>query len=311
MLTSGLRREFPSLSNTSQLNSASQSSMWSAQGPRNLGGALHRGGGTPVSSQQNQQDDPFASRLSSAQGSFRFGNQGSAPPAAQGQSGVADEFPPLNRSANGEIGGQERGANLMTSLGFGAQGSASGSAMHANRAGNGLLSALSATSRAADVRSPTAIARPQDQRSPVDDEPRQKPPGYRDDSADSAGGRNPLGAIGNDPPTGGKGKEEEKAPASQVQDPLDGMTPIDKWGLKGLRTLMNNFPDYNALTCGLDPATLGVDMRSAEYVYTPQETMFGMLTSSQHAVNKGVFALRRHCAAVSGAKVPPPRLLPG
>jgi hypothetical protein len=42
------------------------------------------------------------------------------------------------------------------------------------------------------------------------------------------------------------------------------MAPIDKWGLKGIRTLMNNFPDYNALTCGMDPAALGVDMRSAE-----------------------------------------------
>jgi hypothetical protein len=132
-----------------------------------------------------------------------------------------------------------------------------------------LLSALSgAASRTTDVRSPTAIGRPQDPRSPVDeDEPPQKPALYREDSTDTVGGRNPLGAIGNDPPTG-KGKEEEKAPASQVQDPLEGMTPIDKWGLKGLRTLMNNFPDYNALTCGLDPATLGVDMRSTEYVAT-------------------------------------------
>lgn len=237
--------------------------MWSAQGPRNLGGGVHRGGGTPISSQQNQQDDHFASRLSSAQGSFRFGNQGGASQASQGQAGVAEEFPPLNRSGNGEIGGQERGANLMSSLGFGAQGSSSGPAANASRAGNGLLSALSATSRATDVRSPTAIARPQDPRSPASED--EKSAAYREESTDSVGGRNPLGAIGNDPPTG-KGKEEEKTPANQVQDPLEGMAPIDKWGLKGLRTLMNNFPDYNALTCGLDPATLGVDMRSTEYV---------------------------------------------
>jgi hypothetical protein len=140
--------------------------------------------------------------------------------------------------------------------------------MHANRAGNGLLSALSgANSRAADARSPTAIARPQDTRSPTgEDEGQQKPPGYREDSTDASGGRNPLGAIGNDT-LSGKGKEEEKVPANQVQDPLEGMTAIDKWGLKGLRTLMNNFPDYNALTCGLDPATLGVDLRASEYVF--------------------------------------------
>ncbi len=184
---------------------------------------------------------------------------------------MADEFPPLNRAANGEMAGQDRGAALMSGLGFASQASGSGSTMHADRAGNGLLSALSATSRATDVRSPTAIGRPQDPRSPAsDDEPQQKPAGYREGSTDSASGRNPLGAIGNDPPSG-KGKEEEKAPASQVQDPLEGMAPIDKWGLKGLRTLMNNFPDYSALTCGLDPATLGVDMRSTEYVETSRD----------------------------------------
>ncbi|KAK4126184.1 cobW-domain-containing protein [Parathielavia appendiculata] len=267
--------EFPSLSNTSQLNSANSSSMWSAQGPRTIGGGLHRGPGTPLSSQTNQQDDLFSSRLSSAQGTFRFGNQGSASQASQGQAGVSDEnFPPLNRSANGDLGGQDRGANLMSSLGFGAHGSAPGSAMHANRAGNGLLSALSATSRTIDARSPTAIARPQDARSPVgEDEARQKQAGYREDSADAAGGRNPLGAIGNDAPSS-KGKEEEKATTREVQDPLAGMAPIDKWGLKGLRTLMNNFPDYNALTCGIDPATLGVDMRSTDLLSTKVYSLF-------------------------------------
>lgn len=260
-------REFPTLSNSNQLNSANQSSMWPAQGPRNLGAGVHRGGGTPISSQQNQQDDMFASRLASSQTSYRYGNQGTGTQAVQGQSGIADDFPPLSRNANGEIGGQERGGNLMSSLGFGSQGSASGSAIHPSRAGNGLLNALSATSRAADARSQSAIARPQDSRSPAEDESRQKGSGYREDSTDAVGGKNPHGAIGNDPPAG-KGKEEEKGSANQVQDPLEGMAPIDKWGLKGLRTLMNNFPDYNALTCGLDPASLGVDMRSTEYELT-------------------------------------------
>lgn len=154
----------------------------------------------------------------------------------------------------------------MSSLGFGGQGTAAGSSVPVNRVGNGLLNALSATSRPTDARSPTAIARPQDPRSPVsDDEPRQKPAGFRSDSTDSIGGRNPLGAIGNDPPAG-KGKEEGTALSHQAQDPLEGMAAMDKWGLKGLRTLMNNFTDYNALTCGVDPSTLGVDLRSTEYV---------------------------------------------
>ncbi|KAH6635335.1 hypothetical protein B0J18DRAFT_418543 [Chaetomium sp. MPI-SDFR-AT-0129] len=264
--------EFPSLSNPSQLSSTSQTPMWSTQGSRSVGGGVHRGGGTPISA-QSQQEDLFASRLSSNQGPFRFGTQAGGSQAIPAPAGAAEEFPPLNRTANGEIGRQERGSNLMSNLGFGTQGSATRSTMQANQAGNGLLSALSATSRATDVRSPTAIARPQDQRSPVEDESRQKPAGYREDSVDSVSGRNPLGAIGNDPPTG-KGKEEEKTPASQVQDPLEGMAPIDKWGLKGLRTLMNNYADYNALTCGLDPATLGIDMRSTEMLSTKAYSLF-------------------------------------
>lgn len=121
----------------------------------------------------------------------------------------------------------------MSSLGFGGQGAASGSGMQVNRVGNGLLNALSATSRTTDTHSPTAIARPQDPRSPVsDDEPSQKPPGFRNDSTDTVGSRNPLGAIGNDPPTG-KGKEEDKSPLNQVQDPLEGMAAFDRFGLKG------------------------------------------------------------------------------
>jgi CCR4-NOT transcription complex subunit 2 len=236
--------------------------MWSGQAARNLGGAAHRGTGTPIA-QQTQQDDMYASRLASAQGSFRFGNQGAAA-QAQGQAGVADDFPPLNRAGNGDIGAQDRRGSVMTGgMGFGAQGSAASSAaaMHANRAGNGLLNALSgANTRAADVRTPTAIGRPQDTRSPTGGEDQAH---YREDGPDGTGSRNPHGAIGNNPPSA-KGKEEDKAATNQVQDPLEGMAPIDKWGLKGLRTLMNNFPDYNALTCGLDPTTLGIDMRSQE-----------------------------------------------
>lgn len=299
-------REFPSLSNSSQLNSTAQSSMWSTQGPRNIGAGVHRGTGTPLS-QQTQQDDLFASRLSSAQGSFRFGNQGNVTQTTQGQSGVTDDFPPLNRTANGDMGGQDRSGNLMSTLGFGGQAPAPGSAMHANRAGNGLLSALSATSRTSEARSPNAIARPQDARSPDEGESRQKPAGYHEEAPDAVGGRNPLGAIGNDPPTG-KTKEEEKGPASQVQDPLEGMAPIDKWGIKGLRTLMNNFPDYNALTCGLDPSILGVDMRSSEYAqffFFSPDCSGMMLTVFKYPVDKGLFGVRRCAPKVTSTTFPP------
>jgi CCR4-NOT transcription complex subunit 2 len=76
--------------------------------------------------------------------------------------------------------------------------------------------------------------------------------------------RNPLGAIGNDAPTI-KPKEDKENRAPEVQDPLAGMAPIDKFGLKGLRMLMNNYPDYNALVVGLDPSSLGLDLSSTEY----------------------------------------------
>ena len=50
-----------------------------------------------------------------------------------------------------------------------------------------------------------------------------------------------------------------------MQDPLAGMAPIDKFGLKGLRMLMNNYDDYNAMVVGIDPSTLGLDLSSTEY----------------------------------------------
>ncbi|KAK3353083.1 hypothetical protein B0T25DRAFT_543589 [Lasiosphaeria hispida] len=280
--------EFPTLSNTAQaqLSTASQASMWSSGTSRNLGGGgVHRGTGTPISSQQSQQEDLFsATRLSSTQGSsFRFGSQATTTQTSQAQSSIAEEFPPLNRNPNGEIGGQERGNSIMSSLGFGSQAAAPAAPIHPSRAGNGLLNALSANTRAVEARSPTTITRP-DPRSPVEEEARQKPAGYREGSMTShssvgdtqsqlSGNRNPLGAIGNDPPTG-KGKEEEKPRANEVQDPLEGMAEIDRWGLKGLRTLMNNFPDYNALTCGIDPSGLGLNLNSPEMISTQIYSLF-------------------------------------
>lgn len=156
-------REFPSLSNNAQNSSANQSSLWSTSGSRNVG-PIQRNQPTPISSQPSQQDDMFSSsvRLASSQGSFRFGGQGAGGQAAQPQPGSIDDFPPLNnsnggfRNGNGEIG-QERGPNLMSQLGFGAQ-SSPAPPLSGNRAGNGLLSALSANTRASDTRSPDAGA---------------------------------------------------------------------------------------------------------------------------------------------------------
>lgn len=37
------------------------------------------------------------------------------------------------------------------------------------------------------------------------------------------------------------------------------MPESDKWGIKGLRFLMNGFPDYNALVSGIDYTNMGLE----------------------------------------------------
>jgi CCR4-NOT transcription complex subunit 2 len=132
--------------------------MWSSAGSRNIGGLLQRTQPSGLSSQQGQQEDLFTP-TSSRQGSFRFGTQGSMSQTTQAPPTTIDEFPPLNRNANGEIG-QERGANLMTSLGFGSQGAPPSSTGQSSRGGNGLLNALSANVRASEARTPTSATIP-------------------------------------------------------------------------------------------------------------------------------------------------------
>lgn len=159
-LTMADYREFPSLSTNSQMSSANQASMWSTAGSR-LGGPIQRNQSTPLSSQQSNQEDLFSansSRLASVQSSFRFGNQGNmSGQPSQAQSGSVDDFPPLNRTANGEIA-SDRGANLLSSLGFGPQ---AGSSVPApSNRGNGLLNALSANTRASEIRSPPGVGAP-------------------------------------------------------------------------------------------------------------------------------------------------------
>ena len=143
--------EFPSLSNNAQMSNASQSSMWSTAGSRNLGGPIQRNQATP---QQGGQDDMFSPTSSRVPGGFRFGNQGNI--GQQPQPSSVDDFPPLNQTSNGEVG-SDRTANLMSSLGFGSQ---AGPGPSTSNRGNGLLNALSANSRANEVRSPPGIGPP-------------------------------------------------------------------------------------------------------------------------------------------------------
>lgn len=158
-------REFPSLSNNPQMSNASAQSMWSTAGSRNPGGPVPRNQSAALGSQQGQEDlfSP-SSRGPPVQGGFRFGNQGNIGQSSQAQTGSIDDFPPLNRTANGDIS-SERAANLMSSLGFGPQAGASG---HVPNRGNGLLNAVSANSRANEARSPPGIGAPGRPLSPFD-----------------------------------------------------------------------------------------------------------------------------------------------
>jgi CCR4-NOT transcription complex subunit 2 len=128
-----LQQQQPSLSSQQQLNAQQQA--------------------------QQQHDDLFSSssQLPSSQGGFRFGTQNAVGQSSQSNS--VDEFPPLNRNANGEIG-QDRGSNLIQNVGFGAQsnslGFGSANPPQPSR-NNGLLNALSGTNR---VPSANRIASP-------------------------------------------------------------------------------------------------------------------------------------------------------
>jgi CCR4-NOT transcription complex subunit 2 len=100
-----------------------------------------------------------------------------------------------------------------------------------------------------------------------DDETRQK---LRDDSStlsSSAADGSPQDresrASGIDA-SSGKAKAESEHQPPELIDPLAGMPAVDKWGIKGLRTLMNNYPDYHAMVVGMDPGSLGLDINSQE-----------------------------------------------
>lgn len=110
---------------------------------------------------QQQQGDPFSasSQLPNAQASFRFGSEVTVSPSSQSQPN-ADEFPPLNRNINGEIG-QDRTVGHLPSVGFGAQTRSSafgGVGTSQIVRNNGLLNALSGSNRAPSI--PSQVTSP-------------------------------------------------------------------------------------------------------------------------------------------------------
>lgn len=75
-------------------------------------------------------------------------------------------------------------------------------------------------------------------------------------------GRIPPASYGD--ASSSKPNEDREIKGPEPMDPLAGMAPADKYGLKGLNALMHTYPDFNALTIGIDPNTLGLDLNSAE-----------------------------------------------
>lgn len=157
-------REFPSLSTTSQQQStASAPSMWAMPNSRPLGQVagqrpqqqlmLPTQQQTQAQQQtQQQQDDLFSSssQLPNSQAGFRFSTQNAVGQLSQPQSSGPDEFPPLNRNVNGEIG-QDRAPGLLQNVGFGnVAGSTSfgaGVGASQNTRSNGLLNAVASSAR--------------------------------------------------------------------------------------------------------------------------------------------------------------------
>ncbi|ERS97693.1 hypothetical protein HMPREF1624_05864 [Sporothrix schenckii ATCC 58251] len=235
--------------------------------------------------------------------------------AQSSQPGAIDDFPPLNRSATtGEIG-QDRTTSLMSSLGYsGAQTSATSPAAPGGTAavgtrsiGNGLLNALSANSGSrvasggSEVRSPVGT-RPQETSSLAAEEAAAARQKMDSDAASAsaaaatsaasaaqspiggeaggpvrgADGRSSIGTMGGgDGAPSGKLREESETAIYASQDPLAGTAPIDRWGMKGLRSLLNN-PEYSAMISGygLDLNALGVDLNTNDLLSTQTYSLF-------------------------------------
>lgn len=143
--------------------------------------------------------------------------------------------------------------------------------------GNGLLNAVSANSgSAAEPRSPPGKLPTADSKCYLLSDPFQgigKPtetqnigeavdePSRRQDGEI---GETNVGDFESDPRFSDTKSKMNLLSDGEVVDPLEGMPEVDKWGIKGLRTLMNNYPDYHAMVVGMDPTSLGLDMGSQE-----------------------------------------------
>ncbi|KAH8592930.1 hypothetical protein B0O99DRAFT_224611 [Bisporella sp. PMI_857] len=253
--------EFPSLSNN---QSQPSQPIWSTSNARNLSSSAN------LRNQAHQEDVFGASpQLASNQSGFRYGSQNAV--GQPSQTNNVDEFPPLNRNGNGDIGDRPTG---VQSVGFGASSNSMGFGSTApaqpNRGANGLLSAVSGSSRIgagnrvtspgniSGIRPPVENASRQGESS-IDLDPQAENSVPRSQTADSG-----IASL--------QGPGEEADP--EFFDPLAGMSELDRWGLKGFSTLMSNYPSYAALVVGRDVSNMGFDLNSSEPLTTMQYSLF-------------------------------------
>lgn len=184
-------------------------------------------------------------------------------PLSSQQSGHDDLYNSSSRMASYRYGNQ---GNMPASLQ--GQSSTGDDFPPLNRGGNGLLSALTSGPRGSEVRSPPGIGAPGSSR------PQEmSAPGLDQDASNSPPvGDGPPRALENEGSAGKKEDREGHAP--DAVDPLSGMPTADRWGLKGLRTQMNNYPDYHAMIVGIDPNAFGLDMGSQDLISTQTYSLF-------------------------------------
>ncbi|ELR07512.1 hypothetical protein VC83_02105 [Pseudogymnoascus destructans] len=316
--------EFPSLSNNpSHQTSSSAQSTWAMPGARQQGqAASHRPqhGILPAQQQrqsqtqqqtQQQQDDLFSSssQLPSSQSGFRFGGQNAVGQLSQPQESAAEEFPPLNRNANGEIG-QDRNLGSLQSPGFGAPSStlgfpAGGSGAQASRS-NGLLNAVNTGNRAAPANprdNSVNVPGPQTSQNPPSSLEKDSIGFSRPPLSEAADNLSPHGQPATTDaksipynqtlPPQSQPKGFEADPADEAgpisQDPLPGMSDRDRYGLKGLIEMLKGpYPDQAALITGVDIAALGFDLntteRLSETIWSPWDDVPARPDIPQHTI---------------------------
>ncbi|CAD6501271.1 BgTH12-01523 [Blumeria graminis f. sp. triticale] len=292
--------EFPSLSENQPHQSQSTST---AAGARNIGPSTNmrltqqssistqQHLGAQIPSQQQQEDLFNSAQIPSSQGVFRFGNPNTA--IQNSQSNGVDEFPPLNRNINGEIG-QGRGYGLIQNSGFSApsNGLSFNSTNPTSTPSCGLLSAISnsarnssgsiSVDRLASSVNPSSVW---NSRSPTDSNrtglntvPECEPSDAQALSNAKLGDQEVTSLTTDtfpDPSTSqrsqnldsnGQCNSEETGDGREVHDVMAGMSEIDKWGLKGFSMMMNNYPAYAALVTGSDLTSLRLDLSSSENI---------------------------------------------